>query len=233
MTRLQKIAVVDDDDVAANALSVLLADARMEPVMVKERFLGVAAAADSICARADAAICDHRLNYGGYASFPGAELVSHLYTRGLPAVLVTEYSDVDYDVSIRKFRNKIPVMLSRDQADGYSIQRGLTICRAEIEQGSPASRKPWRSLIHINAKHTEGTETVLEVVIPAWDTRTAVRFSASSLPNDIRPEIDDAEPGTLDMYLFAQVNIGADDPRDLYFYGFEKAPVVEESDGLD
>ena len=228
-----KVAVIDDDNVAANSLSVLLADARMEPKVVEQRFTGLSAAADSICAVADAAVCDHRLHYGGYATFLGAELVAHLYTRKFPAVLVSQYSDIDYDVSIRKFRKHIPVMLSRDQADGNALQQGLTTCQAELDHGCPASRKAWRSLIQINSKDTEGTESVVDVVIPAWNPRTAVRFPASLLPEDIRSEVDHAEADALDMYLFAYVNIGADNQHDLFFYGFERAPIAEASDGLN
>ena len=233
MNERLKVAVIDDDELAAESMSVLLVDAKMEPLLIPGGFSSVPSAVEQILTAANAAVCDHRLNPRGYASFFGAELVAHLYCKNFPAILVTQYSDIDNDVSIRKFRRRIPVMLSRDEADENTLPEGIAICREELKGSGLPSRRAWRSIIRLDFKATEGLEDVVDAVIPAWNPRTAVRFPTSLLPDDIRASVDKAEYGELDVHLFAYVNIGAENSRDLFFYGFEPAPVLREDDGLN
>ena len=72
---------------------------------------------EDIVARSDAAVCDHRLRYGGFGDFSGADLAARLIIRKHPAILVTQYLDQEADVAIRKFRPHLPVVLRRGQAD--------------------------------------------------------------------------------------------------------------------
>src|SRR6266568_4990944 len=61
--------------------------------------------------QAKGAICIHRLAQREATNFYGAELVAALYDLKIPALLVTQYRDIDFSTSIRKWRDKIPVVL--------------------------------------------------------------------------------------------------------------------------
>ena len=50
-----------------------------------------------------------------FASMPmPPEVVSCLYALKIPAILVTQYLDQDYDDTIRRWRRNVPVLIDRD-----------------------------------------------------------------------------------------------------------------------
>ena len=95
-------------------MSVLLEDVGYEAVDVQPPIESIDGAIAQIRSVASAAICDHRLSPRGLANFSGAELVSQLYASNIPAVLISQYCAIDQNVSIRKYRSKIPILLPRD-----------------------------------------------------------------------------------------------------------------------
>lgn len=227
-----RVAIIDDDENAADSLSVLVEDAGLEAIVIPGRFADVAAAAFQIAEKANAALCDHRLSPRGYAQFNGANLVADLYDKRFPAVLVTQFLGIDQDVSIRKWRRKIPVLLGRDDADSQKIAEALDVCRKELA-GQPApNRKAWRSLIRVVAKDKEGGQDVLDAIIPAWQPKEAVRFPMDIIPSQLRSLFPNGTHMDLSIRLFAKVNIGAENARDLFLFDFERAPDMEQSDGL-
>ena len=65
---------------------------------------------------ASAAVCDHRLSPRGLAHFSGAELVAQLYTTKLSRLCSSaNTSRLTKNVSIRKYRSRIPMLLARDE----------------------------------------------------------------------------------------------------------------------
>src|SRR5439155_17163038 len=101
-------------------------------LFIDRHFQSIEELAAFIKAEAQAALCAHRLANYGLARFYGAKLVAFLYDLKVPALLISRYAHIDDDVSIRKWRDKVPVLLDSDEAHAESIKRGLEKCRAEL-----------------------------------------------------------------------------------------------------
>ena len=224
--QILRVAVVDDDPFQAEVMSELIRGAGHEPIILDQGFDHVEDLVLQVRERADAAICDHRLGPRGFARFNGAEAVAALIAESIPSLLVTQYIDIDADVSIRRWRHGVPVLLSRDDADPDRITQGLSECVRELRGEHLPSRRPWRTLIQVDAIDQESGEPVIDAHIPSWNPHQAVRFPAALVPQGLRSNLS---PGA---YLFAKVNIGADRAEDLYFFDFEPAPEPEAEDVL-
>jgi hypothetical protein len=222
---IKKIAIVDDDINAAEVTSWQVEDAGFEPLIVDDTFGSVNQLSSFIQENAHGALCDHRLSHRGFANFYGANLVATLYDLRMPAILVTQYIEIDKDVSIRRWRHKIPVLLSRDETDELSIKKGLRDCILEIKGDVPSPRKPYRTLLRITNIDDESNERVVDVIIPSWNPHRAVRFPVSIMPNELHDKL------VPDLWLFSYVNIGAEKSDDLFFDQFELAPEPDD-DGL-
>ena len=225
------VAVVDDSADAVKALSITLEDADLVPRAIGGGFNSIDAAVEFIHASTQAAVCDHRLSAGGYANFYGAQLVAELYAERHPAVLLTQYADVD-QLSIREFRDRIPVLLSRDEAESDNIVQSLNICKDEIDGKIMPSRMPWRTLVRFESKYRIGAFEAVDAVIPGWDPHQTVGIPITLLPGDIRTVVDSRVDSDLGIRTFAYVNIGAESKIDLFMYGFEMATTPRANDGL-
>jgi hypothetical protein len=216
-----KVAIIDDDQEAIQIAEVEVIEAGFTPLIIPGPIESCHGLAISLSSKADGVLCDHRLGYSGFASFMGAELVANLFDLKIPAILVTQYTDIDKDVSIRKWRHKIPVLLSRDETSAQRIKDGLTECKNELGGMVRQDRKPYRTLIRIETIGNESGESVIDAVIPSWNPHRAVRFPLSLLNEEIRQQV---KPLTR---LIASVNIGADRSEDLFFDRFEIAREIE------
>ena len=173
-------------------------------------------------------LCDHRLQHGGLANFYGSEFVAALYRQEIPAVLVTQYSDQDAGVSIRKYRRYLPVMLPRVEINSRTIESSLLTCIDELSGNVPLSRKPYRAIVRVEYLTEENGEKVADAFIPSWNPHKAVRFPISLMPDKIRTRLERFWEEPSSVHLFAQVNLGAVEAEDLFFYNFEWA---EPDDG--
>lgn len=216
--QIHRIAIIDDDAFQADVMSELVSDAGYVPVIVGPKFLHVKDLVAQVRDSADAAICDHRLRPHGFAQFDGAEAVAALIENSVPSLLVTQYIDIDADVSIRRWRHRVPVLLSRDDADPDRIVQGFDECMQELRGNHPSARRPWRTLIQVDETNQESGELVIDAHIPSWNPHQAVRFPVAL----VRPELQSRL--LRGVCLFAKVNIGADRAEDLYLYDFELAP---------
>ncbi len=213
---IRRVAIIDDNLNDADAMGELVSDAGFEPVVMEPPFGQMATLLQSVRDRADAAVCDHRLR--GLAQFWGAEAVAGLVDQRIPAVLVTQYIDIDADASIRQWRHRVPVLLSRDDADPDRIKEGLGLCSREIHGDYLPGRRPWRALVQVDAVSHQANPAVVDVRIPSWNPHKVVRFPLELVPPPLRSTV------VPDAFLFAMVNIGAEDSDDLYFRDFEAAP---------
>ena len=221
---IKKIAIVDDDKTEVEVAELEIKDAGFEPFPVEGGpFQMVEDLITLISSNAQSAICDHRLRYSGFANFSGAELVARLYDLRIPAVLISQYADIDGNASIRACRDKIPVLLNRDETDASSIARGIEYCVNELRGQIANTRKPHRSLLRIELVEQES----IDVIIPGWNPHRAVRLPKSLIPTSFwESHLKIGE------HLFAQINIGAEKASDLYFKDFEIAPELDSDDGL-
>jgi hypothetical protein len=220
------VAIIDDDINAAETLKWDLEDAGYNPFYVSEKRDHPKDLAEYISKHAIAAICDHRLSPYGYASFHGADIVAQLYKLNIPAILMTQFIEIDKDVSIREFRRYIPVVLKRRETDPDRIRVGLNYCLDELKGKFSEERKPHRTLVRVLDLGEEANEKVVDVALPGWFYDDAVRLPQKLIPIELHSEL---KP---DFRMIAEVNIGADSSEKLFFSNFKKAPDINEDDGL-
>jgi CheY-like chemotaxis protein len=235
-----KIAIVDDEQQAREALAETLELVGFETFIVEDSFSDVNALAEHIQANAQAVICDHRLSDHGLAPFTGAELMPSLYKNKFPSLLITQYTETDINVSIRKYREAIPIVLERDDlVDLYDLGRisakfnkGFETCSQEFKGIMTSIRRPHRTFIHVMDITTDSGEEVAEVFVPSWNPYRAVRFPVSQMSEEILSNLKYRHKKKEDTWLIACVNTGAEKADDLYFTKFEAAPELDENDGL-
>ncbi len=208
------IAVVDDSDDARETLSAELRDAQFNakpligPFKSADELVGIARG------EADAIVCDHHLSTRNYAYCTGAEAVAISYDVRFPAVLVTSWSKALID-DMRRFRRKIPVLLSHDEADPDVIAKGFEICIQEFSNHFLPKRRPWKTLLRVEEVDLDTKNPIVFANIPGWNPSEIIRFPMDIIPFEFRAEI---KPGTR---FFAKVNTGAESDEELYFDEFE------------
>jgi CheY-like chemotaxis protein len=232
-----RIAIVDDDKIARDTLASMLREVGFEPFIVEKPFTNVEELAHYIQENSEEVICDHRLSPYGLATFTGSELMRSLYTIKIPSILMTQYSETDINVSIRKHRDKIPVVLERDDLVDLDtiadrINKGFKTCSQEFQGMMSSARRPHRTLINIIGITSDSGEEVAEVFIPSWNPYRAVRFPVSQITQELLSIVKLHVDTKKSAWLIARVNTGAEKADELYFTVFESAPEVDENDGL-
>lgn len=222
-----KVAIVDDDADEAAMAELEVVEAGFQPFVISKgrHYEAVEELAAVIEEQAQAAICDHRLRTRGLANFEGAELAARLFDLGIPNVLITQFL-MDAGVTIRQYRDKIPVLLSRAEVNSSSIKNGLERCGAEMSGAVTPERKSHRSLVRVEEVREEAGETVVDAVVLNWKPHQAVRFPRSLVPEHLHSAL------APDVWLLALVNVGADKPEDLFFKDMSLAPEPDPDDGL-
>ena len=205
------VAIVDDDADLAERMATDVEDAGYDVSMVP---LTNGQSIDTVIASivnagSDAAICDHRLQHRVNVAFDGALLVASLYDRHIPGVLITRFFDQDFDVSIRRERRRIPVLLHRDTADPDQINQAVNSAASEVRTGLPPWRVPYRTVIRVEDVRTEDVR-VVDAIIPGWNPDNIVRFPADILPQELQARL------RIGLRFFAQVNIGATRTEDIF-----------------
>jgi len=223
-----KVVIIDDEKDFAETAAWEVEDAGYEPILIVEgSFKEIDDLVLQMPQETYGVLCDHRLGKSGLANFYGSDLVAALYDRKIPALLGTQFYDMDSDVSIRKRRHKIPVLLNKDNIDSFSIRAGMEICLLEFIGNVASDRKPYRNIVRLIDVGQESGEQVVDVIIPGWNPHKAVRLPSSLICEwivEFQPKI-----GTR---LIANVNTGAENPEDLYFTNFEIASEPGEIDEI-
>lgn len=210
------VAIVDDDLDLAERMATDVEDAGYgASIIALQHGQSIDAAVSEIMrAGVGAAICDHRLQHRLHVPFDGARLVASLYDRRIPAVLVTRFFDQDFDVSIRRERRRIPVLLHRDTADPEEIGRAVAAATEELTTGVPPWRIPYRTVVRVEDVRNEDVR-VVDAIIPGWNPDNSIRFPVDMLPQELRSLV------TIGFRFFAEVNIGATRPEDLFLINAE------------
>lgn len=180
----------------------------------------------------EALVCDQRLSAGAYAPFAGAEAVAEVIeTLHVPALLVTSYIDTTEVISIRRWRARVPVLISKSQLSPETINTGFAEARAELEGQLPTSRIPRRTTVHVEGVYEQGPDLVVEAIIPGWDPAEAVTFPLDLVDDDDLKKA--VHKGQIE-WLIALVNVDAQRSDELYFQDFEPAPdpVLPEGIGI-
>jgi CheY-like chemotaxis protein len=166
----KKIIIIDDEKDSAETAAWDLEEAGYEPILIVDgSFNGIDELISRIPDDTNAVVCDQRLRKSGFATFNGSDLIAVLYDRKIPAILNTQYFDID-DVPIRKHRHKIPVLLSKqyDVLDENTVEVGISKCLDEFEGRFSNERKPHRNIIRVIDYDKKYKEEVVDVIIPSW-----------------------------------------------------------------
>ena len=228
-----RVAVVDDIVEQAETIAGIAQEARLVPSIISETDGVFQYTKDllefvqkSDCA---AVICDHRLSQRGFASFTGAEFVARLYDRGVPAVLLSTFSAIDGDISIKLHRARIPSLIPRNDLDPRKIIFGLQLSEGELAGNIAPERRPWRTLVRIENISREGETPVAEAIIHTWKPDLAIRYPLDLIQDpSIRQFL--MNNASWPVRLFAEVNVGCDDANDLFLRSFEWAPEPDVTD---
>lgn len=227
------VAIINDDPSDRDVWSMQIEEAGYTPLVIEQprgrAFDNVGELLEQVEGRASWAVCDHRLSPRGMAQFTGAEAVASFNERRrTPALLVTTWNKIDVDVSIRRYRHHVPILLSADEfQDPENIRQHLKACSDEIMEGKiPAHRVPLRTLLRIEELNTESGINVVDAVIPGWNPNTKVRFPMDLIDRSLW------EHAFAGAYFVAFVNRGAQSEEELFLERFELAPEVDVNDGL-
>lgn len=74
------------------------------------------------------------------------------------------------------------------------------------------SHRPWRTLIRVD----DVGESFADLIVPAWDSQCVIRLTLADIPANVRERIDSGQ-----KRFHAEVNIGAEDTKDLYIINWE------------
>ncbi|MCY3959462.1 MAG: hypothetical protein OXG65_14390 [Chloroflexi bacterium] len=222
-----RVAVVDDVPDYAETAAGIAEEAGLTPTIIEPTHGSFSVPNDLLeqirTTRSSAVICDHRLSDRGFASFTGAEFVSALYQERIPAVLLSTFSSIDDDTSIRLHRVHIPSLVDRSFLDPEIVIGGLERCDSELSGIIAPDRKSWRTLVRIEGVSQESSTAVADAIIHTWNPVSAVRFPLELIEDRaIRENLCDRD--TWPVRLFARVNVGCHNGSELYFQDFESAP---------
>lgn len=220
-TTINRVLVIDDKPDYRDALVECIADANLEAITQDKPIKTIRSLMVSLKKQADAAILDHRLKPGNYASFNGAEAVAYLNKHRVPAILVTSWTGDDID-NIRPFRRAIPVLIRSGDAEAKVIIQGFEQCIKEFTNVYSPRRQPRRTLMRIEEVIKESGRKFVYALIPGWNPDEGVRIPFEMIPNKLQRMV---VPG---RRFYVHVNLGAIHRDELYFEKFE---IAEEPGG--
>jgi len=224
--KIKKVAVVDDGDDTAQTMINVLEDGEFDAYR-QQPSASLDSLVEEILQNSDAAVCDHRLRYGGFGDLSGADLAARLTRRKHPTILVTQYLDQEADVAIRKFRSDLPVVLRRGQADEPDeLRHAFAVCVAEIDKGRRNERTAQRTLLQVLSISAVNGEEVIDAIVDGFSSDDAVRFPLLLVSEDQRHRVKEG------CLLVAETNIRASEKVDLYFENVEIAEAPDADDGL-
>jgi len=228
-----KVAVVDDREGQAETAAGIAEEADLVPSIFSET-AGAFGTTGQLLERVqsagcDAVICDHRLSQTGFASFTGAEFVANLFRQGIPGVLLSTFSAIDSETSIKLHRAEIPSLMDRSDLHPDGLLAALKRCESELAGQVAPERELRRTLVRVESVSSESEIPVVDAVVHTWNPDHAVRFPLELIEDrDIRHALTTGL--RLPVRLFARVNIGCQSESELYFREFEWAPEPEVSD---
>lgn len=212
LSGIKRVGVIDDGEDSRNTYALMVEDANLEPVLQNDSVTDLSNYLDSINEKFDALVTDHHLRkVMSYFPIDGAELAAHCYNQHIPSILVTKYEQPEI-LEIRKFRERLPVVLTPDEYNVDSLIAGLEKCINEFQGNISTERKAWRTLVRIDDVK-DGNNVYL--IIPGWNSQQAISLNMNNLPVDLQTKI---KP---DMRFFAKVNIGNENANELFIKDWE------------
>lgn len=213
---ISKIHVIDDDIDSRESYGLTVEEIEVETVLQNDRVDNIDTFLLTISNR-DAVVSDHHLKKSSsYFPINGANFIYKCYDKHIPSVLVTKYEMASYH-EIRPFKRNIPVVLTPEQFNPDTLVRALELCVTEFKGNFSQTRKTWKTLVRFDdvLKDEANNKTVAMAILPSWNMNMVINLKMMELPEEIQQI---AEP---DLRLYANVNIDAEDPYELYFQNWE------------
>ena len=203
---ISRVLIVDDDPAARDSYAYPIEDLELEPVKV-EGPVDPGSFVDGV-EPCEVVVCDYHLKSRSYSSCDGDELMAACYKAGIPGMLCTAYPDVTIR---RDYRRYIPILLKTDSLHPDAFIAAWEQCLGEISGTFLPTRRPWRTLVRI--EEIDKDPEYFNAIVFSWDVHKKIRVDKESVPEQIRKVL------TPDMqfHFYAEVNIGADSPGDLFF----------------
>jgi hypothetical protein len=212
--KIRRVDIVDDKPDVRKVIAICVREAELEAVVENDQLPPLEHFVSAAMNKADAGICDHRLNLGRYAQFDGAQAVARFYDLKWPALLCTTWSKADMD-AMRLYRRRIPILIHTDDLNPDTMAMGFEYCIREFESDFSPSRRPWRTLVRIEEVDKDMVPPMFFAVLPGWHSSDKIRLPLSLIPPELQTQI---KPGAR---FHAQVNKGAENQDDLYLDEFE------------
>jgi len=210
--RVDRVAIVDDDEFARESWAFTIEDADLEGVGEEGPLPSIDEFTAHVADTADAVVCDWQLKVSNYAQYNGEQLVASLYQSGIPALLCTRWDKARVD-EIRSYRQYIPVLMRPDELNPDSLVDGLSTAIAELDGELQPERRPWRTLVRVVEVYEDEGRAYVE--IPAWPLSEIITLRLPDIPVPIRQLM------AAGSRCHAKVNIGAERSEDLYFLDWE------------
>lgn len=213
---IDRVCLIDDKAEVRKSYRYLVEDLALAANDVTGPIADLNSLIKTFNAQSDAVICDFNLTTANYAKQNGDWLVSHLYQKHIPAVLCTRWAGSGLPEEVRFKRRHIPVILRPNELDLDSIRIGFNLCTEEFSGKFSKVRKPWRTLIRIEAAEQNGPlHTRLAIVVPTWDPNIGLSFVVPAKHTVLGAIAQRVMQGEI-VRAFGQVNLGADSETDIY-----------------
>lgn len=208
---IERVLIVDDNPDVRDSFAYPIEEMELEPVKLSERINSTEGFIDHLSS-ADAVICDYHLKKNGFSQFDGDTLVETCFKKKVPGVLCTTFTDIDVTIS-RSCLRYIPSLITSISPSRDEIMDAWSICLQEMNGMFQPSRRPWRTQLRI--EEVDHNRNCVYAVVPAWDVHNKIRIDRDDIPEVINESLAE------DKILHAEVNIGAENPKDLYFVSWE------------
>lgn len=212
---IENILIVDDSEDARLSTTFAVEELGLTPVLEEGPIDNFEFFLEQAASRSQAAICDYNLQQlGNYSRCDGTVIVARMFDKGFPAILSSQF-DRSRVEEIRRFRDRIPVLLNPADVTPETIQKGLETCLLEIQGSVAPDRKTHRTLVRVEDVDQEGNHRRAFVIVPAWNTTEAIRLRLKDIDDKYHSIF---VPG---FRCFARVNLGADNSDNLFFTNWE------------
>ena len=215
-SQLSKIATVDDDENAREAMAEKIHDLfSAEPVLVDEKKLSPNRLLQIMTENEiEAAIVDSKLSVGGYSTFDGIDFVAGLTERKVPAVLASSYPPRD---KLIWYGRDIPAVVEKGNLTSGLVEAMRSAVARSFDFFTPET-KPETTIVRVTALDDDD----VGLIIPAFSPSKLLMVGRRGLEERLGRGLSDG------LRFFAEVNIGAKSVEGLYLSNISAAPELEE-----
>ena len=213
-----QIAIYDDQDDSRETTAEYVYDAGFTPIPIDSPIYDLEECIKHLY-KFDAALVDHRLSPGNFGEYEGAQVVSELYKKKKPALLITAWAEGDPE-AIQPYKRHLPNVIKKDDENLIEgIIQGFDNCVNEINDFYTLERNPVKTIMVIASNYNEETDLKrVNAFLPSWNPYEGITFPVEIIPIDLRKHLKQ------DVCFSVFSNTGAKSQHDLFFYDFALAP---------